>query len=151
MSIYEIIAVVFSSISLLTSVPAFILSVRQNKKLNFSIVFKLEQGTKIYFQQKKDGSFFAAARASIINVTDQPCTIKRITAVNNDEETELYLEFWNGSSVFWDVALQGNQIISRLFAFSMKSLPKRKVLIKIYTNRKVFKTKIDCLLKTQDQ
>ena len=34
MSIYEIIAVVFSSISLLTSVPAFILSVRQNKKLN---------------------------------------------------------------------------------------------------------------------
>lgn len=147
MSVYETIAVIFSSVALITSVPAIFLTIRQFRKMSFKIEFKLECSSKIFFKNDQENIYNSEMRFLIINKSDQTCTINRITAVDIDSEFELYTILWNGSSSFTNVPLNSNQILSRMFAFSLKNLPKNKLTFKIYTNRKIFTIKIPYQLR----
>ena len=142
MSAYEIIAIVFSSVALVTSIPAIFLSVRQYKKLSFKIDFRLDSASKIFLKKEQSGSWVGQTRFSIINKTDQVCTIKKILLTDDPKDFELYCILVNGSSVFQNIHLDGNQIISQVFFLSIKSLPKTALTFKIVTNRKVFTKRI---------
>lgn len=142
MSVYEIIAVVFSSVALLTSIPAIFLTIRQYHNLSFKIEFRLEISSKILLCKDDDGFFKGAARISIINKSDQACTINKIGLIDGEKEFELYCQWGNGSTAFINVPLAGNEILSRYFFLSLKNLPKNYLIFKIYTNRKTFTEKI---------
>lgn len=142
MTVYEIIAVAFSSVALLTSIPAIFLTVRQYRNLSFKIEFKLEMSTKILLFKDDKDIFNGGMRFSVINKSDQACTINKIGLIDGDKEFELYCRWGNGSAAFINVPLPGNQILSRYFFLSLKNLPENYLTFKIYTNRKTFTKKI---------
>ena len=142
MSVYEIIAVVFSSVALLTSIPAIFLTVRQYRNLSFKIEFQLEISPKILLFKNDEGAYKGGVRISVINKSDQACTINKIGLIDGEKEFELYCQWGNGSAAFINIPLAGNQILSRYFYLLLKNLPEKCLTFKIYTNRKTFTKKI---------
>lgn len=142
MSVYEIIAVVFSSVALLTSIPAIFLTIRQYRNLSFKIEFQLEISPKVLLFKNDEGGYKGGERISVINKSDQSCTINKIGLLDGDKEFELYCQWGNGSAAFINVPLAGNAILSRYFFLSLKNLPKNQLVFKIYTNRKTFTKKM---------
>lgn len=142
MSVYEIIAVVFSSVALLTSIPAIFLTVRQYRNLSFKIEFQLETSPKILLFKNVGGGYKGGVRISVINKSDQACTINKIGLIDGEKEFELYCQWENGSAAFINIPLAGNQILSRYFYLLLKNLPEKCLTFKIYTNRKTFTKKI---------
>ena len=140
MSKYDIISIVISSIALVMSVPGGILSIIDIRARFLRIDVSFER--RYCIPTEDNGTYKLNIRYNIINKTSNEFTIRKISALYDGKELEVFKETYSHCGVFENITIPANSIQELPLSLEYEKPIQKAFTLKIYTNSKTIKLKL---------
>lgn len=140
MSKYEIVAIIISICAFLCSVPGGILAIIDIRARKMRIAVSFER--RYCIPTEDNGTYKLNIRYNISNKTSNALTIRKISALYDGKEIEVFKEIYNHSGIFENVAIPANSIQEFPLSFEYDKPIQKAFTLKIHTNSKTIKQKL---------